>query len=162
MTDSADVRSLLLSLGAALTMSGDAVSQIQERLRAIASAYGYEQAHISVFPTLLIVSLGDGEPAGIRTIDSIYQLPLDHTSEVFAIARRAEAGKLTPSEAHDALNAALVAPPRFGTVAYVASHGLLTIGIGLLIHPAAVELWVYAALGVLVGAIKAWARRFAT
>jgi uncharacterized membrane protein YjjB (DUF3815 family) len=39
---------------------------------------------------------------------------------------------------------------------------MLTIGIGLLIHPAAVELWVYAALGVLVGAIKAWARRFTT
>jgi uncharacterized membrane protein YjjP (DUF1212 family) len=162
MTDSADVRAVLLSLGAALTMSGDAVSQIQERLRAIAAAYGYEQAHISVFPTLLIVSLGDGEPAGIRTIDSVYQLPLDHTSEVFAIARRAEAGKLTPSEASAALAAALVAPPRFGTVAYIASHGLLTIGIGLLIHPAAVELWVYAALGVLVGAIKAWARRFTT
>ena len=36
--------------------------------------------------------------------------------------------------------AALVAPPRFGTAAYVGSHGVLTIGIGLLIHPAAVEL----------------------
>jgi uncharacterized membrane protein YjjP (DUF1212 family) len=131
-------------------------------MTALAAAYGDEQAHISRFPTLLIVSLGDGEPAGIRTIDNIYQLPLDHTSEVFAIARRAQAGEPTPSEAQAALDAALVAPPRFGTVAYIASHGMLTIGIGLLIHPAAVELWVYAALGVLVGAIKAWARRYAT
>ena len=117
MTDSADVRALLLSLGAALTMTGDAVSQIQERLRAIAAAYGYEQAHISVFPTLLIVSLGDGEPAGIRTIDAVRELTLDHASEVFAIARRAQSGKLTASEAQTALAAALVAPPRFGTVA---------------------------------------------
>jgi hypothetical protein len=67
--------------------------------------------------TLLIVSLGDGEPAGIQTIDSVYQPPLDHASEVFAIARRAQAGELTPPEASAALAAALVAPPRFGTVA---------------------------------------------
>ena len=36
---------------------------------------------------------------------------------------------------------------------------MLTIGLGLVIHPAAVELWVYAALGILVGAMKAWAQR---
>ena len=48
MTASPDVRAQLLSLGAALTMSGDAVSLIQDRLRAIAAAYGFEQAHISV------------------------------------------------------------------------------------------------------------------
>jgi uncharacterized membrane protein YjjB (DUF3815 family) len=40
----------------------------------------------------------------------------------------------------------------------IASHGVLTVGLGLVIHPAAVELWVYAALGMLVGAMKAWAQ----
>ena len=36
---------------------------------------------------------------------------------------------------------------------------MLTIALGLVIHPAAVELCVYAALGILVGAMKAWAQR---
>ena len=36
---------------------------------------------------------------------------------------------------------------------------MLTIGLGLVIQPAAVDLCVYAALGILVGAMKAWAQR---
>jgi uncharacterized membrane protein YjjB (DUF3815 family) len=39
---------------------------------------------------------------------------------------------------------------------------VLTVGLGLVIHPAAVDLWVYGALGILVGALKAWAARFMT
>ena len=52
-------------------MSNDAVSLIQERLRSIAAAYGYPQARISLFPTLLIVALGNGDPAIVGTIDTM-------------------------------------------------------------------------------------------
>jgi uncharacterized membrane protein YjjP (DUF1212 family) len=157
-----DVQALLLGIGDALTMGGDAVGAIQERLRSIATAYGFPDARISVLPTLLIVALGDGEAAGVRTIDSVHELRLGQTSQVIAIARRAEAGDLTPADALARLDDVLDASPRFGTVAYVASHGVLTIGIGLLVHPAAVDLWVYGALGLLVGAMKVWAGRFAS
>ena len=57
-----DVRAFLLAVGVALTMTGDAVSEIQRHLRSIAAAYGYEDAHISVLPTYLIVLLHDGDP----------------------------------------------------------------------------------------------------
>jgi uncharacterized membrane protein YjjP (DUF1212 family) len=143
-------------------MTGDAVSEIQERLRAIAAAYGWERARISVFPTLLIVVLDDGEPAGVRTIDSVRALQLDQASEVIGVARRAEAGEIAPAAALDELQRALEQRPRFGTAAYVASHGVLTLGIGLLIRPATEDLWVYVALGLLVGAMKAWVRRYET
>jgi uncharacterized membrane protein YjjP (DUF1212 family) len=149
-------------MGAALTQSGDAVSLIQERLRRTAGAYGYDHAHVSVFPTMLTVALDDGDGAGIRTIDSVRELRLDQASEVIAVARRAEVAALTPPDALRELERILREPARFGPVAFVASHAVLTIGIGLLIHPAAVELWVYAGLGILVGAMKAWAARFAT
>ena len=148
-------------MGAALTMSGDAVSLVQESLRSIASAYGYPDARISLFPTVLMVALRDGDAASLLTIDSVRQLRLDQASAVIAIARRAEAAELPPADALSELRRALDARPRFGPAAYVASHGVLTVGLGLLIHPAAEELWVYAALGVLVGAIKLWAERFA-
>jgi uncharacterized membrane protein YjjP (DUF1212 family) len=149
-------------MGGALTMSGDAVSLIQDRLRSIAAAHGYPHARISLLPTLLMVALHDGEAASVRTIDSVRQLRLDQASEVFAIARRAERGEVAAREALSDLTRTLAAQPRFGTVAYIASHGVLTVGLGLVIHPAPVDLWVYAALGVLVGAMKAWANRFAS
>ena len=149
-------------MGAALTMSGDAVSLIQDRLRSIAAAYGHPRARISLFPTLLMVALDDGEAASVRPIDSVGQLRLDQASEVFAIARQAERAALTPSDALAALSRTLTASPRFGTAAYITAHGVLTVGLGLVIHPAPVDLWVYAALGILVGAMKAWANRFAS
>ena len=153
---------MLLALGVALTMTGDAVSEVQHRLGAIAEAYGYSRARISVLPTMLIVALDDGKPAGLRTIDSFRALRLDQASEVIHLARRAESGRHAPSESLDELHRILRARPRFGTAARVAAHGVLTVGLGLVIHPAAVDLGAYAALGFLVGALKAWAARFAT
>jgi uncharacterized membrane protein YjjB (DUF3815 family) len=37
---------------------------------------------------------------------------------------------------------------------------VLTVGLGLLIRPAAVDLWVYAVLGAMVGALLIWTQRF--
>src|SRR3954453_7192791 len=145
------VQSLLLTLGVALTMTGDAVSEVQRRLRTTAAAYGYDDVAISVLPTLLVVSLRGGASARVRTIDSIRQLRLDQASEVIGIARECEHGRLEPDAAATKLRQTFAAPPRFGTVAYVAALAVLTVGLGLLTRPAAVDLWVYAALGALVG-----------
>jgi uncharacterized membrane protein YjjP (DUF1212 family) len=139
-------------------MSDDAVSLIQDRLRSVAAAYGFPHARISLFPTLIIVALREREPATVRTIDSVRQLRLDQASEVIAVARGTERAELAPAEALARLREILASRPRFGPAASIASHGVLTIGLGLVIHPAAVELWVYAALGILVGAMKAWAQ----
>jgi uncharacterized membrane protein YjjP (DUF1212 family) len=108
-----------------------------------------------------MVALRDGDAASLLTIDSVRQLRLDQASAVIAIARRAEAAELPSADALAELRRVLDARPRFGPAAYIASHGLLTVGLGLVIHPAAVELWVFAALGILVGAMKLWAERFA-
>jgi uncharacterized membrane protein YjjP (DUF1212 family) len=160
--DPAALRRLLLRLGAALTMTGDAVSEVQGHLRSVAAAYGYAHTRIAVFPTLLIVALGRGESAGFTTIDSARQLRLDQASEVIRVARAAQARRITPADALAELERILAMPSRFGTAAYVISHGVLTVGLGLVIRPAAVDLWVYAALGAAVGALKAWTARFGT
>ena len=152
----------LLRLGVALTMTGDAVSEIQQQLRRIAAVYGFEGAHIAVFPTLVVVALRDGEPAGIRTIDSFGKLRLDQASEVILVARRAERERLAPAEALAELRRTLARPSRFGAVSTILAHAVLTVGIGLLIRPAAVDLWVYVLLGALVGSMTVWAARFRT
>jgi uncharacterized membrane protein YjjP (DUF1212 family) len=151
-----EVRALLLALGVALTMTGDAVSEVQDQLRAIATAHGYRRARIAVFPTLLIVAINAIEAPGFRTIDSARQLRLDQASDVIRLAQAAAAKRTAPHDALAELDRILASPSRFGTVAFIASHGVLTVGLGLLIHPAAVDLWVYVGLGALVGAMKAW------
>ncbi len=162
VADAEEVQAFMLRLGVALTMTGDAVSAIQDRLRAVAAGYGYEHAHISVLPTLLMVALREGDPAGVRTIDSFGQLRLDQSSAVIRVARSAEAGEVRPSDALADLHHALEMPPRFGTVLFIASHALLTLGLGLVIGPASGDFWWYLILGGLVGAIKAWTARFAS
>ena len=98
-SDPAEVRLLLLDLGVALTMTDDAVSEVQGWLRAIAAAYGYGHARISVFPTLVVVVIGDDEPAGLRTIDSFAALRLDQASDVIRLARRAGKAEIDPHAA---------------------------------------------------------------
>lgn len=159
--DAEQVEAFLLRLGVALTMTGDAVSEIQVLLRGIAATYGYDHANISVFPTLLVVALSPGKPGVVRTIDSFRQLRLDQASAVIHVARSAEAAQIGPAAALHELERALAMRPRFRAWAVVASHGVLTVGLGLVIHPAPVDLWVYAALGVLVGCMRVWADRFA-
>jgi uncharacterized membrane protein YjjP (DUF1212 family) len=157
--DSADLQALLLKLGVALTMTGDAVSEIQDHLRKVAAAHGFSHARISVLPTLILVALDEHEPAGVATIDSVRQLNLDQVTEVIHVARVAEAAEITPAVARVRLDQALNMAPRFGTLAYIVAHGVLTLGLGLVIKPAPVDLWAYFALGCLVGAMKAWAAR---
>src|SRR3954452_15661031 len=160
--DATDVQGFLLELGVAMTMTGDAVSEIQGWLRGIAHAYGYPQARISAGPTLLIVTLGGADPAGIRTIDSFRQLSLDQASQVIPLARSAGRREVPPDAARVTLRRILAAPPRFGAVAGVLAHGVLTVGLGLVMHPAEADLSVYLALGLLVGVLKLGAARFGT
>jgi len=159
VADAKEVEALILSLGVALTMTGDAVSEIQGHLRAIAAAYGYGDARISLSPTLLIVTLHDDEVAAIRTIESFRELRLDQASEVIGVARSAEAAEITSGEALDKLDSALEMPSRFGTASFIASHAVLTLGLGLVIGPATIGIWPYLPLGALVGAMKVWPAR---
>ncbi len=153
------VRALLLELGVALTMTGDAVSEIEGALRSVAAGYGFPHARVSVLPTLLIVALHPRESAAMATIDSSRALRLDQASGVIRLAREAADDGVAPGPARDRLREILATPPRFGVAARVAAHAALTVGLALLIRPTAVDLWAYLGLGTLVGAMKAAAAR---
>jgi uncharacterized membrane protein YjjP (DUF1212 family) len=131
-------------------------------VRSIAAAYGYPRARVAVFPTVLIVAVREGESAGLRTIDSAGELRLDQASDVIGLARTAEHTRMSPARALAELERILARRPRFGAAASIVSHGVLTVGLGLVINPAPVDLSIYAVLGIVVGAMKAWASRYGT
>ncbi|HEY2650575.1 MAG TPA: threonine/serine exporter family protein [Solirubrobacteraceae bacterium] len=160
--DAAEVQAFLLSLGVALAMTGDSVSQIQDRLRAIAAGYGHSDIHVSLGPTLLMVRVNEGHTLGSRTIDSTHQLRLDQASEVIRVARSAEAAEVPPAEAASRLERALRMKPRFGPSVTIASYALLTLGLGFVIGPASGDFWWYLLLGGLVGAMSVLSERFGT
>ena len=160
VADEAEVENLLLALGVALTITADAVSEVQNRLLSVATAYGYPQAEIVVLPTFLFISIRDGDPARVRMIDSTRQLRLDQASEVIAIARSAADGGITPQQALVELRRVLHSRARFSVGATIAAYAMLTLGIGLVLGPAPVDLWHYLALGALVGTITAMFGRY--
>ena len=161
--NAAEVRRLLLRLGVALTMTGDAVSEIQGQLRSIAAAYGYPRARVAVFPTVLIVAVGGGESADLRTIDSAGELRLDQASEVIRLARAAEETRMSPAEAL----AELRAHPRHAPAVRHRPRPSSRTGCS----PSA---WASSSTqlrstygstprsGIVVGAMKVWASRFGT
>ena len=89
--DGGDIEPLLLELGRALTMTGDAVSEIESHLRTVAAAYGHPDAIVAVLPTALIVAVG-GHAAQVQVIDSSTQLRLDQASRGDPRRARSRAG----------------------------------------------------------------------
>ncbi|BAL87033.1 hypothetical protein AMIS_18130 [Actinoplanes missouriensis 431] len=154
-TSEKELLEFLLYLGSGLTAAGEAVTQIQDRLQRVGAAYGAPQARISVFPTLLVVSLEPGRPATQEPTKQLYGgLRLDQTAELYRILWAAEHAELDPAEGSRRILALVKAPPRFGPAVRVTGHAVLTSGICLILLPTWNDLALSALFGVLVGVFK--------
>ena len=60
----------IAQLGAALSEMGEPVSSVQDRLTAVARAYGAREARVSAFPTYFMISMGTGEPVVLELTTS--------------------------------------------------------------------------------------------
>ncbi|GIM92214.1 threonine/serine ThrE exporter family protein [Paractinoplanes toevensis] len=144
----------LLFLGSALTAAGEAVNQIEDHLRAVATAYGAPHARVSVLPTYLVVAL---EPGRAATIEPTRQLRgglrLDQTAALYAVLREAGEG-LTPEQGSRRVLEIVGQHPRFGRRLTIAGHALLTVGICLVLQPTWGDLVLAGLFGLLVGVLK--------
>jgi uncharacterized membrane protein YjjP (DUF1212 family) len=149
----------LAQLGHALIASGEAVAVSEDLLRRIARARGVPRFNVVALPTVLFVKLDDGVEARLDfTSEEGVALTFDQIDRVFALARDAEARALTPAQGLARLHAILAAPPRFGPVAGIAGHMLMTVGIALCLKPTLAIVGPAAAFGLVVGALKVFAR----
>jgi uncharacterized membrane protein YjjP (DUF1212 family) len=158
--DPSAVQQLLLYLGSALTAAGEAVNEIQEHLRVVATAYGYPHARVVVVPTFVVVSLSATSPTTLEPTAQLRgSLRLDQVASVWEVLKQARRAGIDPTAARRAVLDALRRPPRFGWMVRILGHVILAVGICLILQPTWSDIALAAAFGLLVGVLRAYGSR---
>jgi uncharacterized membrane protein YjjP (DUF1212 family) len=141
----------LTELGKALTASGISVVDITSILEKIAIAYD-TKAEILVFPTMLLLKIGEYESAPMNAANQKPGLlPLNQVSEIYELIYKAEAAEISPIEGKKILRRILSEKHQFGAFGILVGYILFSMGIGLLLQPNPEQLVVSGILGAIVG-----------
>ena len=157
-TSSNGLMEFLTELGKALTASGISVVDITSILEKIAQAYN-AKAEILVFPTMLLLKIGDHESAPLNAaIQKPGLLPLNQVSEIYDLIYKAEAGEISPIEGKKCLRKILSEKHKFGPLGILIGYILFSMGIGMLLQPTPEQLIVSGVLGAIVGILLIFSR----
>jgi uncharacterized membrane protein YjjP (DUF1212 family) len=155
-----DLETFVAGLGTAMTALGQPVHKVQQRLQAVANGYGARDARISAFPTYFMVTMGSGAPATLAITTPLAPLlRLDQVAALDQLVTIAEHAEVTPPEGLAQLDRIRRLQPRYGKVVSLVGYALLTLGLCLILHPAARDVLAAAAFGVLVGILQLLASR---
>jgi uncharacterized membrane protein YjjP (DUF1212 family) len=155
-TDTATVLEFLFRLGQAYLASGEQTALVERYLRRIASASGMRQPRVVAFSTALFIAVHDDSDEHVTLAEAPAQvLRLDQIADVYRLGEAAQRGEVTPGEGLVRLTGLLRRPPRFGFAGAVLGHTTLSVGVALVIMPAARNVVAAAVLGAVVGAVKA-------
>ena len=118
MREDDDLRALqtfVVQLGAALNASGEPAHVVQERLTAVARAYGADSVTVSAFPTYVMVTMGRDEPAIVELTTTLAgSTRLDQIAALDRLLRDAERGSVRPGDGLRRLDEIHELRPRFG------------------------------------------------
>jgi len=155
------VLDFLRNLGVAMCRAGDSADRVTVILEDVARAYAAHGVSFFVLPTGVFVRIdagdssrvdfapGGNDPLRLDQIDALYRLIDDIRQQ-----------HLPVNDAAARLAALVVAPPRFRPAVTVLGHGVLTVGLGLMLNPTSTALPVYLLLGMLVGVMRHLADRY--
>lgn len=150
-----ELLSFLASLGAALGAIGETVGAVELRLADVARAYGLRDAQFTVLPTSVLLTLGRGRAATIEATTRLSPTPrLDQIAAVHRLAEEAERGHVTPIDGTARLEEIRQMDPRFGSIVSILGYATLTIGLALVLHPAARDVAAAGLLGGIVGVLR--------
>jgi uncharacterized membrane protein YjjP (DUF1212 family) len=153
--DLAELQAFVLQLGAVLDSAGEPVFAIEERMLAVAAAYGVANARVNALPTSLLVTMGDGAPVALEMTPKLTRTPrLDQISAIHQLVEEAEQAAVTPSEGLERIAALRTREARFGPWPSVLGLAGLSTGICLILHPAPRDVACAAILGGLVGVMR--------
>jgi uncharacterized membrane protein YjjP (DUF1212 family) len=153
------VARFLLELGRQLLVAGDAVTDIEARLRRIAATWGHPHAQFSVLPATVLVTLDPQDSAQLATTVGLPALRLDQVTEVFTVGRDAEAGRLDAEAGLARLRALPEMEHRYTVAGSIAGQVAMVLGIALAGTPSGAPLWLYAALALVVALLRRLALR---
>jgi len=141
----------LTELGKALTASNISVVDISLILERIASAY-HVKAEIMIFPTMLLIKLGEKESTLITAASQKPGLiPLNQVSELYELIYLAENAEISPDDGKKRIKKILSGKHHFGPVGVIFGYILFCIAIGLLLQTSPEQLIVTGILGAIVG-----------
>lgn len=154
-----DTRPLLefmYRLGQAYLACGEQTAKVELLLRRVASANGVRRSRVVALPTALFITLVEPDGERVTLAEGPLQtLRLDQIAEVYTLGDAAQAGATTPADGLARLNEILRTPPRFGAAGVIIGHTVLTVGLSMVLAQAIPNLIAAAALGAIVGTIKA-------
>lgn len=158
--EAAEVVEGLLLFGRLLLASGDAVSDINLRLRAIAEAWGAPDVQFIVLPNLMMASFDPNKPAHIMSRDlAADHLRLDQVITILSLSRQAKLGEVLPVEAIARLREVETSTARPRLLAQILGTVILTLGVALMFRPDDASVVLLVSLGAVVGLLQAVSSR---
>ena len=153
-TETRELHAFILELGRALSQAGAAVSEVQDRLAAIAAANGASEARIVALPTTLIVALGTADWATVEPMPQrAGTLRLDQISALYELVDEAERGVVAPADGLRRLQQIRSMPARHGVPVTILACAAMTVGLCFVLQPTLSDVTISGALGALVGVL---------
>jgi len=150
------LREFVVRLGSAMTAAGDSVNSIHERLERIVEAYGDTRFEFFVLPTGMFIESGEASTARVllSTDQQRVHYRFDQIAALYRLVDDAEQAVVTPADGLLELARIAVMEPSFNRGVRVLGHGILTMGLALLLQPTVSGAAAAFALGLLVGLLK--------
>ena len=156
------ILTMMRVLGLAMLDAGQATSDVQEALFAIARAYAMPPVRVIVMPTVVIVQI-EGTDRRIE-IGSVHgeSLRSDQAAAIDDLITKTRRGIMEPDAVIEQVGAITRSQPRFGWFLQLIGHIIMTLSIGFLINPAASAIPAYLILGTIVGSLVLISDKFPT
>lgn len=153
LADHSELVRLLVGLGSALVLAGEAVDQVDAVLLRVAHHAGVDDLDVLVLPTVLMIQIG-GETRGHARLASLAtskRLRLDQVSDVYELSGRAQRGEVEAAPALAELAAIVDRPAPFGWAIRTIGLGVLSAGFAMALQPTPFGVAIAFVLGIVVG-----------
>ncbi|MGW5572063.1 threonine/serine ThrE exporter family protein [Nocardia thailandica] len=149
-----ELLTLLCRVGVALIGAGETSATVQNTLNDLAARYGAHTVHFMVLPTAVFVRVRTTAGSSVDMLDAeVGTLPLDQIAGLYRLLDRIQDEVPPPAEADRELTALLSAKPGSPPWLILLGQVVLTVGLGMMLNPAAQALVGYVVLGLVVGVL---------
>jgi uncharacterized membrane protein YjjP (DUF1212 family) len=150
--DVARERDLLVHIGEAMTISGESIEGVRDRLSTVARHRGVDDVKVVVFPASIWVQTGSTDATSVQFSSFTNRdLRLDQIAELYEAIDRIASPSVPVEDATDQIVDILRRPAPFGVGVRAIGHGALAAGFSLSLQPSPAGALSALILGTAVG-----------